>query len=166
MYYKYYLSVFADHQLNSPSFLDALLCFHFCYLSNSTGDSISLKIICKSCLGHSVLLASKITNKKSTNLGDIQLQQVVKAYYHSFSNPYEICSGCSTLSHCGGGYFPHRYSRKTGFRNPSVYCGDLVCEQVACSTVGAEVSLGRINYTIFFKADVGQMVALSSAAAI
>jgi uncharacterized protein len=26
---------------------------------------------------------------------------------------------------CGGGYFPHRYSAKNGFANPSVYCADL-----------------------------------------
>jgi uncharacterized protein len=26
---------------------------------------------------------------------------------------------------CGGGYLPHRFSRKNGDDNPSVYCDDL-----------------------------------------
>ena len=29
------------------------------------------------------------------------------------------------MSACGGGYLPHRFSKKTGYDNPSVYCGDL-----------------------------------------
>ena len=29
------------------------------------------------------------------------------------------------MSACGGGYLPHRYSRKNGYDNPSVYCDDL-----------------------------------------
>jgi uncharacterized protein len=27
---------------------------------------------------------------------------------------------------CGGGLYPHRYRQGTGFRNPSVYCEDLL----------------------------------------
>jgi len=27
---------------------------------------------------------------------------------------------------CGGGLYPHRYRQGTGFRNPSVYCDDLL----------------------------------------
>jgi len=29
------------------------------------------------------------------------------------------------MNACGGGYLPHRFSRKNGYDNPSVYCGDL-----------------------------------------
>ena len=29
------------------------------------------------------------------------------------------------MNACGGGYLPHRFSRKNGFDNPSVYCDDL-----------------------------------------
>ena len=37
----------------------------------------------------------------------------------------ETCQRCELLTACGGGYYPHRYRRGTGFRNPSVYCADL-----------------------------------------
>lgn len=35
------------------------------------------------------------------------------------------CLACPHFKTCAGGYFPHRYSRSTGFTNPSVYCSDL-----------------------------------------
>jgi radical SAM/SPASM domain FxsB family protein len=35
------------------------------------------------------------------------------------------CRDCADVSVCGGGYLPHRFAAKTGFRNPSVYCEDL-----------------------------------------
>ena len=60
-----------------------------------------------------------------SNLDDAANHPLVKAYYHSFSDPCDTCLRCSALSHCGGGYFPHRYSQQNGFRNPSVYCEDL-----------------------------------------
>jgi len=34
------------------------------------------------------------------------------------------CIACDLVQTCGGGYFPHRWSRKKGFANPSVYCED------------------------------------------
>jgi len=34
------------------------------------------------------------------------------------------CVGCEHVLECGGGYFPHRYSEKTGYRTPSIYCAD------------------------------------------
>lgn len=37
----------------------------------------------------------------------------------------ETCVRCPIVKTCGGGYFPHRYSARTGFANPSVYCADL-----------------------------------------
>jgi uncharacterized protein len=37
----------------------------------------------------------------------------------------EQCQRCHIRDVCGGGYYPHRYHRATGFRNPSVYCRDL-----------------------------------------
>lgn len=36
------------------------------------------------------------------------------------------CRACGIRAVCGGGYYPHRYRRGTGFRNPSVYCPDLM----------------------------------------
>jgi len=35
------------------------------------------------------------------------------------------CLACRWQRVCGGGYYPHRYRRGSGFRNPSVYCPDL-----------------------------------------
>jgi uncharacterized protein len=35
------------------------------------------------------------------------------------------CRRCSVVAVCGGGHYPHRYRRGSGFRNPSVYCSDL-----------------------------------------
>ena len=35
------------------------------------------------------------------------------------------CQRCRLRTVCGGGLYPHRYRRGSGFRNPSVYCPDL-----------------------------------------
>jgi uncharacterized protein len=35
------------------------------------------------------------------------------------------CQSCELINVCGGGYMPHRYSKKNGFDNPSIYCDDL-----------------------------------------
>jgi uncharacterized protein len=35
------------------------------------------------------------------------------------------CRQCKFMNACGGGYLPHRYSRKNGYDNPSTYCNDL-----------------------------------------
>jgi uncharacterized protein len=37
----------------------------------------------------------------------------------------EKCRQCKFMNACGGGYLPHRFSRKNGYDNPSVYCDDL-----------------------------------------
>jgi uncharacterized protein len=36
------------------------------------------------------------------------------------------CQNCELVRVCAGGYFPHRYSSKNGFQNPSIYCADLM----------------------------------------
>ncbi len=36
------------------------------------------------------------------------------------------CQGCSVVRICGGGLYPHRFKEAEGFRNPSVYCADLL----------------------------------------
>ncbi|AEH08054.1 MULTISPECIES: FxsB family cyclophane-forming radical SAM/SPASM peptide maturase [Protofrankia] len=38
----------------------------------------------------------------------------------------DTCQGCTVRDVCGGGYYPHRYRAGAGFRNPSVYCPDLL----------------------------------------
>lgn len=36
------------------------------------------------------------------------------------------CLACPALELCGGGLYPHRFRHGEGFRNPSVYCADLL----------------------------------------
>jgi uncharacterized protein len=36
------------------------------------------------------------------------------------------CQACPVMAVCGGGLYPHRYRSRSGFRNPSVYCADLL----------------------------------------
>ena len=36
------------------------------------------------------------------------------------------CRACSVMTICGGGLYPHRFREGEGFRNPSVYCADLM----------------------------------------
>jgi uncharacterized protein len=36
------------------------------------------------------------------------------------------CRACQVMEICGGGLYPHRYRYGVGFRNPSVYCDDLL----------------------------------------
>jgi uncharacterized protein len=38
----------------------------------------------------------------------------------------DACRACSVHRVCGGGHYAHRYRDGTGFRNPSVYCADLL----------------------------------------
>jgi uncharacterized protein len=47
------------------------------------------------------------------------------------------CQECPLVKVCGGGYYPHRYSRTSGFQNPSIYCADIM---KLISTVHAAVS--------------------------
>jgi uncharacterized protein len=36
------------------------------------------------------------------------------------------CQACPVMDICGGGLYPHRFLAREGFRNPSVYCEDLL----------------------------------------
>jgi len=50
------------------------------------------------------------------------------------------CQACRVRDVCGGGYYPHRYRAGDGFRNPSVYCPDLLALITAIQDhVAAEV---------------------------
>jgi uncharacterized protein len=37
-----------------------------------------------------------------------------------------LCQTCPAMDICGGGLYPHRYRAGEGFRNPTVYCEDLL----------------------------------------
>ncbi|OHV37118.1 MULTISPECIES: FxsB family cyclophane-forming radical SAM/SPASM peptide maturase [Pseudofrankia] len=39
---------------------------------------------------------------------------------------HHTCLACEVRDVCGGGYYPHRFRAESGFRNPSVYCADLL----------------------------------------
>lgn len=38
----------------------------------------------------------------------------------------EKCRQCRYKLPCGGGYYPHRYSKANGFMNPTIYCADYL----------------------------------------
>lgn len=38
----------------------------------------------------------------------------------------DTCQACPVVDRCGGGLYSHRFRRGTGFKNPSVYCDDLL----------------------------------------
>ncbi|MGW4719733.1 FxsB family cyclophane-forming radical SAM/SPASM peptide maturase [Nocardia sp. NPDC004260] len=38
----------------------------------------------------------------------------------------DTCLDCRIHTVCGGGHYAHRYRHDTGFKNPSVYCADLM----------------------------------------
>jgi uncharacterized protein len=48
-----------------------------------------------------------------------------KAARDASINLSQKCQQCKFMHACGGGYLPHRFSKKNGYDNPSVYCGDL-----------------------------------------
>lgn len=48
-----------------------------------------------------------------------------KAARDASINLCEKCRQCKFMNACGGGYLPHRFSKKNGYDNPSVYCDDL-----------------------------------------
>jgi uncharacterized protein len=39
---------------------------------------------------------------------------------------HAACRSCPVGRVCGGGHYVHRFDSRTGFRNPSVYCADLL----------------------------------------
>lgn len=65
------------------------------------------------------------------NINDHELDMIfqndlIDLYYDSNSLLAKKCLACPVKEICGGGYFPHRYSSKNGFNNPSIYCNDLL----------------------------------------
>jgi uncharacterized protein len=38
----------------------------------------------------------------------------------------DTCLGCPVQAICGGGHYAHRFDARAGFRNPSVYCADML----------------------------------------
>jgi uncharacterized protein len=57
---------------------------------------------------------------------DAMENDLAKLYNLSHKKLCKQCMACPVKDICGGGYLPHRYSHKSGFNNPSVYCHDLL----------------------------------------
>jgi uncharacterized protein len=58
-------------------------------------------------------------------IDDVRNEPRWKAARDASINLSEKCQQCKFMNACGGGYLPHRFSRKNGYDNPSVYCDDL-----------------------------------------
>jgi uncharacterized protein len=58
-------------------------------------------------------------------IDDVRNEPGWKAAREASINLCEKCRQSPFMTACGGGYLPHRFSRKNGYDNPSVYCDDL-----------------------------------------
>jgi uncharacterized protein len=80
---------------------------------------------------HDVLrIAGDGLTKTKFNIFDHAIDEVRKeprwiAAREASINLCEKCRQCKFMNACGGGYLPHRFSKKNGYDNPSVYCDDL-----------------------------------------
>lgn len=52
--------------------------------------------------------------------------ELARLYHQSHRRLPGPCRRCPLATACGGGFLPHRYSRRHGFGNPSVLCLDLM----------------------------------------
>lgn len=76
----------------------------------------------------------KVTFPGASELGLNIFEHSIDDVYHvpqvierqsGWSALCNTCQECEFVKVCGGGYFPHRYSARNGFANPSVYCADI-----------------------------------------
>jgi uncharacterized protein len=58
-------------------------------------------------------------------IDDVRNEPRWKAARDASINLCEKCQQCKFMNACGGGYLPHRFSKKNSYDNPSVYCDDL-----------------------------------------
>jgi uncharacterized protein len=58
-------------------------------------------------------------------IDDVRNEPRWKTAREASINLCEKCRQCKFVDACGGGYLPHRFSKETGYDNPSVYCDDL-----------------------------------------
>jgi uncharacterized protein len=58
-------------------------------------------------------------------IDDVRKEPRWKAARDASINLCDTCRQCKFMNACGGGYLPHRFSKKNGYDNPSVYCDDL-----------------------------------------
>jgi uncharacterized protein len=75
-------------------------------------------------------IAGDNTTKTALNVFDNEIEDIKteprwQAAREASLNLCEKCKQCQFAESCGGGYLPHRFSKRNGFDNPSVYCDDL-----------------------------------------
>jgi uncharacterized protein len=58
-------------------------------------------------------------------IDEVRNQPRWKAAREASINLCAKCRQCKFMNACGGGYLPHRFSKKNGYDNPSAYCDDL-----------------------------------------
>jgi uncharacterized protein len=59
-------------------------------------------------------------------LDEMRYESLWRAAFDASLELNAKCKDCKFMHACGGGYLPHRYSRKNGYDNPSIYCDDLL----------------------------------------
>jgi uncharacterized protein len=70
-------------------------------------------------------IVSTELNVLNNELNDAYDLPLIKHYHDSHENLCSECTSCAIKEVCGGGFLAHRYSRLSGFDNPSVYCADM-----------------------------------------
>ena len=63
---------------------------------------------------------------QNTSIDEALKTELANLYIQSHSKLCQVCVNCKIKKVCGGGFLPHRYSKRNGFDNPSVYCEDLM----------------------------------------
>jgi uncharacterized protein len=64
-------------------------------------------------------------NIETNDLDEVLLHKGIKDRQTGKNGLCIKCQNCKVVNICGGGYYPHRYSKILDFDNPSVYCEDL-----------------------------------------
>jgi radical SAM protein with 4Fe4S-binding SPASM domain len=77
------------------------------------------------CEGHAIHPAYGGTLAFDNAIDEVRNEPRWKAARDASINLCEKCRQCKFMNACGGGYLPHRFSKKNGYDNPSVYCDDL-----------------------------------------
>lgn len=88
-----------------------------------TDGSIEAIDTLKTC-GHGFTKAGSSVHKDE--LDDALECELASLYVQSHTKLCTQCLNCPIKELCGGGYLAHRYSRKNGFNNTSVFCKDLL----------------------------------------
>jgi uncharacterized protein len=64
-------------------------------------------------------------NILTTSFDEVLPVRLLALRQSGFGQLSTTCQRCKYSRVCAGGYFPHRFSQKNEFMNPSVYCTDL-----------------------------------------